>query len=550
MKKSLILALALVLLLSAGTAFVQNRLIGSLKNPSFEMETISGDPSAADGITITETDYMGEHLYWENSYSIKEGQLVSSSAQSFESKARRRDGGYPPLRMGGGSPYRGGVWIQGYLDLDYDYSSYSQQNRPEAGAPYPDTLDPYNKAKGGLSRAFNDLYESTAPGEEGIALIRLADYMDYYPLTVSVELPGRELDDNGNRRGDIYYGFSPDFYTMDERSSLESYVILKLMEHFRIPVLEDQYVQIQLYRPNNGTGTSHAQTSGTMFEEKGGDGFSLYTNSFATDDGIYFWFNNRTFKGELIDTSHIPEGYGIYLLPVGNFDFRNTEGEIIHVEKGVDVDSFRLFYPVNEEDEIRSIWVDPDGERLLLHRISEGRYLVDVIDTKRGEKLQEIEVATEDEYLSFYDGGGRYYNIQEEAREEFELVWIGGKRLVAITEVSEGCYGISVDCQLTQAQQEDTDLKRIDSVPAKVMLWDGERLVIACIRMSWQSDERGVSWYNYGCGPGIYVFSGSRLEFQGRINSSLELVNPAQYYSSNNTFVMPFGYLPLTIKGE
>ncbi len=551
MKKSLILALALLLLLSAGTAFAQNRLVGSLRHPSFDLETVSGDPSAADGITITETDYMGEHLYWENSYSIIDGQLVSSASHSFETKARRRDWGYPAIRMGGGSQYRGGVWIQDYLDLDYDYSSYSQQNQPEAGTPYPDTLDPYNKAKGGLARAFNDLYESTAPGEEGVALIRLADYMDYYPLTVSVELPGTELDDNGNRRGDIYYGFFPEIFTMDKRSSLESYVVLKLMDHFRIPVLEDQYVQIQLYRPKNGTSTSHAQTSGTMFEEKEGDGFSLYTNSFATENGIYFWFNNRTFKGDLIDASQIPEGYGIYLLPVGDFDFRNTEGELTHVERGVDVDSFRLFYPVNEEDEIRSIWVDPDGERLLLHRISEGRYLVDVIDTESGEKLQEIEVSEEQEYLSFYDGGsGRYYNVQEEAREEFELVWIGGKRLVAITEVSEGRYGISVDCQLTQELQQDSDLIKPDSGYGRAMLWDGERLIISCIRLSQMSDERGVYWHSQSCGPGIYVFSSSSLEFQGRINSSLELVNPAQYYSDNNTFVMPFGYAPLAIQGD
>ena len=32
--------------------------------------------------------------------------------------------------------------------------------------------------------------------------------------------------------------------------------------------------------------------SGFYVTYREGDGFSLYTNSFATDDGIYFWFNN------------------------------------------------------------------------------------------------------------------------------------------------------------------------------------------------------------------------------------------------------------------
>ena len=51
-----------------------------------------------------------------------------------------------------------------------------------------------------------------------------------------------------------------------------------------------------------------------------GDSFDFYTQSVATDDAFYFFFSNRTQLGNLVDTSRVPGGYGVYRLPYGWVD--------------------------------------------------------------------------------------------------------------------------------------------------------------------------------------------------------------------------------------
>lgn len=43
----------------------------------------------------------------------------------------------------------------------------------------------------------------------------------------------------------------------------------------------------------------------------------MNTESVITDDTCFFWFGNRTDNDRLVDTSRIPGGYGVYMLPYG-----------------------------------------------------------------------------------------------------------------------------------------------------------------------------------------------------------------------------------------
>ena len=42
----------------------------------------------------------------------------------------------------------------------------------------------------------------------------------------------------------------------------------------------------------------------------------MNTESVVTDDACFFWFGNRTEQDQLVDTSRIPGGYGVYMLPL------------------------------------------------------------------------------------------------------------------------------------------------------------------------------------------------------------------------------------------
>ena len=57
-----------------------------------------------------------------------------------------------------------------------------------------------------------------------------------------------------------------------------------------------------------------------MSSTEQGDSFDFYTQSVATDDAFYFFFSNRTQLGNLVDTSRVPGGYGVYRLPYGWVD--------------------------------------------------------------------------------------------------------------------------------------------------------------------------------------------------------------------------------------
>ena len=86
----------------------------------------------------------------------------------------------------------------------------------------------------------------------------------------------------------------------------------RLGRFFRIPVLQDEYVELGIDKNMDGTGSGRSISS--VME---GDRFWMNVESVITDDTCFFWFGNRTDKDRLVDTSRIPGGYGVYMLPYG-----------------------------------------------------------------------------------------------------------------------------------------------------------------------------------------------------------------------------------------
>ena len=84
------------------------------------------------------------------------------------------------------------------------------------------------------------------------------------------------------------------------------------------------------------------------------DHFDFCSIACSTPDAVYFTFNTHTDGGDVVDTSLIPGGYGIYRLPY------DREKEIFLSEK------LEMVYALDPEKQYTDIYASPDGAKLFL----------------------------------------------------------------------------------------------------------------------------------------------------------------------------------------
>ncbi|MBQ6670773.1 MAG: hypothetical protein IJM80_04020 [Firmicutes bacterium] len=157
--------------------------------------------------------------------------------------------------------------------------------------------------------------------------IRLSQLCDYYPYSLDVVLPE---------------GFK---VTEDD-----------IRDFLKIPVLDEQQVWLMLKAGPN------SDTLWGSYRPSDGEGFALRTFGGMYKGDYLFTFCNKTYSGANVDCSQIPLGYGIYRLS----------------EDG----TFSLFKRLDEADTIVHFGVSLDESRMFLHRVRDGRYVVEVLDAK------------------------------------------------------------------------------------------------------------------------------------------------------------------------
>ena len=93
----------------------------------------------------------------------------------------------------------------------------------------------------GLVLAYQELYAAVGPGEEKEKEIYLRDYMEFYPISVTADLPGTSFSSGSSRLWDG-----------EMEPGTESYVAGKIGEFFKIPVLPDERWSISLGKNDSG----------------------------------------------------------------------------------------------------------------------------------------------------------------------------------------------------------------------------------------------------------------------------------------------------------
>ena len=201
MRKTLMIFLALVLVCGCGTALAAQAVSAPREDIVFQEYVFSGDPAAADGLTVHLKAAMRYKLNWERT--------VQCSAQDYRAETDFRFS--PAGRTAQREVRYRGVEINFYHDA--------------ATTGSDDVF--------GFSTAYQSLLDTLSPGESGSMTIRFADYYDEYPFEFSIDLPGVNYDPLVN-----WQDASADSEWIGERAQVA------LGCFFRIPVLPDEYIEL------------------------------------------------------------------------------------------------------------------------------------------------------------------------------------------------------------------------------------------------------------------------------------------------------------------
>ena len=222
MRRTLTALLALLLaaagLLAAGAGY----LAGTEDDVELTHHLIAGDPAAAQGITLTlpAGDQQGQTC-WETTVALGTEMLSPETAFTFYPGGKDWEGSIQP----GAEIYTGsfsyGISASGSIDFaDYLGEEEEPPRRHDA------TL---------MVLPAVDVAERTEDGETRTETLRLADYYDYFPITVELTLP------EGDGRCDRLYT------TWAESRALT--------EYFGLTVPEDLMVEVSATRDAYGNVT-------------------------------------------------------------------------------------------------------------------------------------------------------------------------------------------------------------------------------------------------------------------------------------------------------
>ncbi len=441
MKKYLVLLLVLVIACCAGVGYVTAELIDNSDEVTIKEIVRYGDPSAAQGIDISTRVTVRHQLFWESSHTVgREDELETTFRFTAE-----RDYETPGLRYSG-------VFMGTDVDFVWDMTG-----------------------SGPLYEAYTKLLNETAPGQESERIIKLSDYYDYYPIYLSVSVPGLSFDWNV-WNNEHTSGNEPDMFC-------NAYTAFS--EFFRIPILEEDYRSIHVEKSLDGTMT-HWGSGWAADENDVWDTYSMYTQAAVLEDAVYFTVNNRSqASGEIVDFSLVPGGYGIYMLP-----YESTYANVQHIDEGVTkyepvgaslkLSQLAMVYPLREEQEVIFLETNENGD-LLLFTDSNGLLELTVIDPNGMETLQVVEVFFGDEEDNMY------MLYLEDDFVALELSW---SRIALLSMDEAGRYTLEFIVDTNPGGQE---LYYLDYEAH--MDWNGEKLAVAYFKTPGSTEDRYVPDY-------------------------------------------------------
>ena len=332
MKMTKIAAAVLAVSLVAG-GYAAAQTFGEKGKAEIVEETIMGDASAAEGITAQFGSYLssssggGYGLSWTNSYTYGGEQCVTfdSGQPAREGYAGDSDSDRVDINMYSSFEFNGIINL-----LQRSSSKPNKELKEILSEPFAANAEANMKK---LSKQVPDR------GTKSIDVC-VRDFLDYYNIS-------------GWISGDISIDMDYVFLTedTDSESALSNAKVWKAwQEFFKIPVLEDEYKNYNLGKDVDGS----IQVTMDNGAPEGKDTFYFNAESVTAGDNVYFLFDAHSVNDHVVDTSQMPDGFGIYRMPIETGD---GSSQVEHLE---------TIYELDPEAHYTSISVSSDGKKFFV----------------------------------------------------------------------------------------------------------------------------------------------------------------------------------------
>ncbi len=456
MKKPVISLIVLLIVSALCVTLIAISVNAKCNDVTVTEEGLYGDKSLADGYTVTTRYQYNNQLFWETEYNM--------------------NGGY---------------------STDYSYynsKQYAQKNSNYQGADISSNIEygfstdiPAEDQKG-ISRAFKEMYDSIGNNESTERTVKLADYYEYYPLTVHFDLPGI-------------------WWSSTSYSDLEAYgytaqkqVYDRFYEFFKIPVLQEDTVTISVGKDFGGISLGMEENCYSLGNANY-DNMKTYTSSRA-----FFSVNNRgrdTKSGEstyLADLSSIEGGYGIY-----SIDYHKA---VDQNDCGIDPSSLKNFFPLNEKESVVFLCVTNSEEHLVVITQNGPQSFIYVIDASSAELINKFETGFGIDGVSC---------IQ---KENYLVLSVNQCTRIMVLEKAENGYKLALSAENTAADPAEIYIHKSTAVH-----YENGLLAVA---------DNTTENYGYeDCGYYLALFNEGGLAYFAKYKNSIDIGNWPDNFAYN-----------------
>lgn len=332
-------------------------------------ETVAGDPKAAAGLSVTfGASISRSGLNWQNTYCYGDGGADvagSESAATGAGPTGNAAGGAGadiarveflksnPDNEANSNKYETAVSFEMYKEFDLqDINAlfFGKQEGQHLAGSVSEQADARKKeisdilkgpfAKNAESYMKKLLADIPAGDREKRVKLHTKELLNYYILSGWISGEG-DLDMNFN----ILCDSEGSDYELERAKDWKAW-----NDFFRIPVLDDEYYDVGLTKGSDG----EIYVTTDYGTAEGDDDFYFNVQSCDTDEAAYFFFESHSMSGNVVDTSMIPGGYGIYRMPHGEEDGKSP------------IERLETVYPLDPNAYYRSISASPDGKKLFV----------------------------------------------------------------------------------------------------------------------------------------------------------------------------------------
>lgn len=373
------IAAALVIVSLGAASFTFAAVRGQMTDCRITEKTIVGDAAAAAGLSASFGMGLQNQLYWRNVYTYG----GADDGADVQETAFSRKNPFPADKKGPVPSVR----LTGYMTSGNALDDILTD--PAEGYPIRQELLAQVRQEfftAGAAERVQGIKRVLPADGETTQDLKLKDIFRYYPI-------------EGDLTGTSIWVASLDNAVYASENPAKLWQDINRFLRIPIPETESSGFSVGKY-PDGSLNFNYYQGKENCSQQE--DHFDFHSIACSTPDAVYFTFNTHTDDGDVVDTSLIPGGYGIYRLPY------DREKEIFRSEK------LEMVYALDPKKQYTDIYASPDGAKLFLVSqaarlaavgVKEVQATAEIIDvrTMQCDRREEI-VCSEDTALG-YDAG-------------------------------------------------------------------------------------------------------------------------------------------------